>query len=165
MQLILAAVAFVCVYYFHQISIPRAYLMFVQIIVALLCLMLLRRRNMPWPLFSFVYWVSLAFLGQSYADAIVYMYGWPYISVTAAILTLWGIVYILSVELKINCRILRINTILGKASFLLGTLVFFFGVFGAAGFATVIPLANLLSWISWMMVPLCLQLFYKKLIF
>jgi hypothetical protein len=60
--------------------------------------------------------------------------------------------------------VLHVDTILGKNFFLLVTLFIFFGYFGAAGFLTVNPPSILMSWLSWMMVPLGLHLFYKKLI-
>ena len=167
LQLAVVCSASIALFLVHQATLrlntfPLASTLIVMTLF-ILGLLLLKKEMGFWQK-SFLYWVTLLFLGQSLSDTIYWVGILPFLMTGPLILfLLWGIYQILSKELKNVCVSIGVNTILGRNTFLLATLLIFFGCFGAVGFLTSNPASILMSWLSWMMVPLGLNLFYKRL--
>lgn len=150
-----------------------------QIIVFLLGLKLLSIpiiQKKKW-LFTFLYWFTLFELAEVYAYIPIRTFSewgdiynfrtatgfssWM-IAIFGTLFVSWGIYRFLTVEEQKACALLKITSQSGRFFFLLGTLVLFFGYFGAAGLLMPDFFSRSLSYISLAMIPTILLLIYKK---
>lgn len=148
-----------------------------QAFVFILGLKLLDRPSIQknrW-VFGLTFWVTFFQLAEIYCyipirtfapkdDVFNFLYAtglspW-FVAIPGTLFVLWGIYRLLSFEVFRACDCLQITTKAGRVSFVLATVLLFFGYYGAVGFTMPDSTSHLLSKISWALVPITLILLY-----
>ena len=125
--------------------------------------------------FAFIYWFVILQISEIYSyipirsftshgDIYHFLYaaeGSPWIvAVPGTLFVLWGIYHMLYREVPRAYSILKINTQLGRWTFLFANILLFFGYYGAVGFARPYPIDHYLSLVSWILIPFVFIYFY-----
>jgi hypothetical protein len=150
-----------------------------QALVFILGLHLLKNLNIQkrrW-LFALTYWFTFFELAEIYAYIPIRTFApkgdvynfllttelSPWIvAIAGTLFVIWGIYRMLVIEVPRACCCLHISSKAGYAAFLITTVCIFFGYYGGVGSWMPDPTSQMLTKISWIMVPITLIALYIR---
>ena len=131
-------------------------------------------QNRRW-VFAFLFWMTFFQLAEIYCyipirtfapkdDVFNFLLAtglspW-FVAIPGTLFVLWGVYRLLTFEVFRACDCLQITSKVGRVTFVLATVLLFFGYYGAVGFTMPDEISHTLSLASWALVPITLILLY-----